>query len=195
MIRLLIIVALAVNSLTMPTYTVRTPQIITIDFDNIDTSTSGTAPLADQYRYLGVTFLTKGHAGRWESYATAVRDGLWGNGATSLPNAVMYGDYRYVVDIVFVDPVSGQPAVTDFVSAMVGDRSGEPDLITMTAFGLDGHVIGTASYTSWFSGDFGPVSIAVPKIHRVELVDADGSGADFDDFTFGPVHSIQAGID
>jgi len=165
-------------------------SIIILDFDNIDTSETGTAPLSDEFQSYGVVFAS-GTPLNITSPATVVTDGLWGNGAVSLPNSVAFGYQGNVVTATFVGPVSGNPAVTDFVSAQVGDKSGEPDPITMTAFDLNGNVLGSSSYTSSGIGDFGLVSISASGIHRVEFSDACPSGADFDDFTYRRVESAS----
>jgi hypothetical protein len=113
-----------------------------------------------------------------------------GNGASSEPHSVVFGYQQMNVKIEFVDPITGAPAVTNFVSAMVGDKSRETDTITMTAYDIDGIEIGSDSHTSQPSAqldeetDFGPVEISVPGIHSVIFTDENPSGADFDDLVF-----------
>jgi len=92
----------------------------------------------------------------------------------------------------FVDPASGAPGVTNFVSATVGDKSGETDVITLTAFALDGSVLGTSTFTSLFIGHFGTVQIAASGIHYVQFRDSLFSGgADADNITFNPIVTFQ----
>jgi len=113
-----------------------------------------------------------------------VKDLQGGNGAVSLPNSVAFGFQGMIVRATFIDPDTGDPAVTDFVSAQVGDKSSETDPVTMKAFGVDGELLGESSYTSIGVGDFGLVSISASGICRVEFHNRSPSGADFDDFTF-----------
>ena len=171
----------------IPLQPVQAVGVITLDFDSIDTTATGVATLSNEFQCQGVIFSEVTSGGP----LTVVRDGLFGNGAVSLPNSVAYGFQGSVARATFVDPITGNPAVADFVSAQVGDKSGEVDPITMTAYGLDGQVLGTSTFTSLFSGHFGGVSISTPGIHRVEFSDSDPSGADFDDFTYNLVSGSE----
>ncbi|MBI2854929.1 MAG: hypothetical protein HYX87_08440 [Chloroflexi bacterium] len=122
---------------------------------------------------------------------TAVRNNLWGNGAHSLPYSVVFGFQGRRIEVTFVDAASGGEAVTDHVSAWVGDLSPESDPITMTAYDRDSKVIGQSGFTSQPSGmlgvgNFGRVEIRAAGIYRVVFTDADPSGADLDDLTFNP---------
>lgn len=172
-------------------------QTVTIDFDSIDTSQTGVASVSDEFQSQGVIFSSFNPTTGATGPATVVKDGLFGNGATSLPNSVAFGFQGTAGIATFVDPVSGAAAVTDFVSAQVGDRSGEPDPITMTAFAANGDLLGSSFFNSLTTGDFGLVSISAPGIHQVEFTDASPSGADFDDFTFNEPTTlvIQVPID
>lgn len=158
---------------------------VTIDFDDVVLRETGTARIRDEFRDLGVIFEEfQPDTGGWGT-VVVVKDLQGGNGAVSLPNSVAFGFQDRIVRATFVDPDTGDPAVTDFVSAQVGDKSGEVDPITMKAFDIDGGPLGESSFTSTGVGHFGLVSISVPGIHRVEFHNAHPSGADFDDFTFG----------
>jgi uncharacterized repeat protein (TIGR01451 family) len=157
-----------------------------INFDDIDTSVTLTAPLTDQYKSQGVLFSEFNPNDGTTSPEAVVRDGFSGNGAFSLPNSAAFGFQGRIAKVTFVDPVTGGPAVTDFVSAQVGDRSDEVDPITMTAFDINDHIVGTSSFTSVSTGSFGLVNISASGIHRVEFTDTDPSGANFDDLTFNP---------
>ena len=160
---------------------------ITIDFDDVVLRPTGTARIRDKYQHLGVIFEGfEPDPGVWGTVVVVI-DEQGGNGAFSLPNSVTFGFRGRTVRATFVDPVTGEPAVTDFVSAQVGDKSSEADPITLMAFDVDGQPLGESSFTSIGIGHFGLVSIRTPGIHRVEFRSDDPSGADFDDFTFDPV--------
>jgi hypothetical protein len=157
---------------------------IILDFDIIDTSITGTAQLSNEFQSQGVIFSSFNPSTGITGPATVVEDSFGGNGAVSLPNSVTFGYQGQIVTATFVDPITGTPNVTSFVSAQVGDKSSEVDPITMTAFDINGNVIGSSYFTSEFLGHFGTVMISVPGIHRVEFSNASPSGADFDDFTY-----------
>ena len=124
-------------------------------------------------------------------YFNVVRHLLTGNGAHSPPYAVSFGNV-WKVEAHFVNPNTGVDAVTDYVSAWVGDKSGETDVITMIAYDIDNNVIDTSSYTAQPLGrlddatDFGLVEIRKAGIHRLVFSVDNPSGADMDDFTFNP---------
>lgn len=168
------------------------PADVTINFDSLAVPESGAAAIPkDQFKQLGVIFtaVSPDSAQRNDTFSV-VRHLLTGNGAHSQPYAVSFGWDGWKLEASFVDPSTGADAVTDLVRAYVGDKSGEPDAITMTAYNIHGDVIASDSYTSQpQSGldeatDFGMVEIAKAGIHRVVFTDDSPSGADMDDFAF-----------
>ncbi|HEY0713116.1 MAG TPA: Ig-like domain-containing protein [Polyangia bacterium] len=98
----------------------------TIDFDDIPNVTSTTS-ISNEYRGLGAIVSLN------QQPAVVVADGVSGNGAHSKPNSLSFGFQGSRLHVRFVDPITGAPAVTDHVSAMVGDASGDADVITMSA--------------------------------------------------------------
>jgi hypothetical protein len=166
----------------------------TINFDSLTVPESGAAAIPkDQFKQLGVIFTpVSADSSQRNDTFSVVRHLLTGNGAHSQPYAASYGWSGWKLEASFVDSNTGADAVTNFVSAYVGDKSGEPDAITMTAYDMNGNVIASASYTSQPQSrlddatDFGVVEIAREGIHRVVFTDDSSSGADMDDFAFNP---------
>jgi hypothetical protein len=171
------------------------PPNITINFDELKGIPEGSSARipSDQYLSQGVIIsridpVTDDP----EPSFVAVQHLYSGNGAHSLPYSVAFGYKGANVQIRFVDPDTEIVAVTNYVSAWVGDKSSERDPITMTAYDLDGTEIGSASYTAQPSSrlddatDFGFVEISAEGIHRVVFTDDSSSGGDFDDLTFSP---------
>ncbi len=167
------------------------PRLVTIRFDELPVPDSGSygAP-KDTYKSRGVIIDLIEADGKDDYYFIPTRHLLYGNGARSQPYSVGFGYKGSKQVIEFVDPATGAPAVTDFVSVWVGDKSGEADPVTLTAYDINGRVIGSASYTSQPNNqlddttDFGLIEIRMAGIHRIEFTDTDQSGADFDDLTF-----------
>ncbi|HEX3044374.1 MAG TPA: hypothetical protein VHY08_06435, partial [Bacillota bacterium] len=169
-------------------------QKITLNFDTMNTLESGTCPISNEFQAFGVIFSSVNLGTSESNPAVVIKDRLWGNGAVSLPNSVSINNGK-VTRIVFVDPITGNPGVTNFVSAMVGDQSSEADPVTMTAYDINNKVLGTCSFTSQPTNtlgvnDFGLVSLSVEGIHTIEFKDASPSGADFDDLTFTIPNSL-----
>jgi hypothetical protein len=167
---------------------------VTIDFDDLTSIPEGSSAriAEDQFQSLGVIIsMIDPDTGNLVPFVV-VEHLVSGNGAHSLPYSVAFGYKAATVEIRFVDPATGTDAVTDFVSAWVGDKSSETDTITMTAYDLAGNEIGSASYTAQPSAqlddatDFGLVEIHAEGIHRVVFTDNSPSGGDFDDLTFNP---------
>jgi hypothetical protein len=166
----------------------QTSLAATIGFDDVDTSI---VPVVDipsgHYASLGAYL----HYGALDS-ARVARAGTTGSGAVSPPNALLFGGAvggpNPTTVILFVDPVTQTKATTNSVSAAVGDLSGEPDFMVMRAYDVDGHLLGSSSYTSVTTGDFGTVTISAAGIYRVEFSDDPaGGGATLDNLTFGPL--------
>lgn len=171
---------------------------IVINFEDVDTTLEPVVYVSDRYQPLGVVFsefYDNGVDPGTTGPAYVVRAPYGGSGAYSAPNAMGFG-WRYsFTTATFVDPATGYPTVTDFVSAMVGDASGEPDLIEMAAYDLDGNLIATSVYFALYPS-FGLVSISAPGIHSVILRELDpwAGGADLDDFTFAPVERVSVDV-
>jgi hypothetical protein len=173
--------------LTTPSTTTTSALVpVTINFDQLTVPASGAATFPkDQYKSLGVIiFLPQ------KDYFVTVRHLLTGNGAYSQPYSISFGNTG--VEVEFVNPSTGVDSVTNLVSAWVGDKSGERDEITMTAYDINGQVIATTIYVSQPQNrldnatDFGLVEIRREGIHRIVFTDNNSSGADMDDFTFNP---------
>ena len=166
-----------------------------LNFDDLSISGCVTFP-GDHYAVQGVLIDVFSLS---ESTSTVVcSNRSFGNCAVSQPNSIVVFDsgLRGNTRMRFVDPTTGNPATTNTVSAMVGDCSGEQDRVVMTAYGLNGSVLDASTYQTQPTGDpdFGLVSISAPGIHRVEFFAAPGSsGADIDDFTFGPLTTVAVG--
>jgi hypothetical protein len=165
--------------------------LVTINFDELSVPSGGSfTPPKDTYKSRGVVIDLIEADGKDDNYFIVVRHLLYGNGAHSQPYSVGFGYKGSKQVIEFVDPATGAPAVTTFVSIWVGDKSGEADPVTMTAYDINGRVIGSVSFTSQPNNqlddatDFGLIELRVAGIHRIELTDTDLSGADFDDLTF-----------
>ncbi len=168
-----------------------TASAVTINFDEIDTSKTGISSVSDEFADLGVIFSLIDANGVSQELPV-VSDPLFGNGATTLPNGASFGFQGLKGVATFVDPLTGEAGVTNLVSALVGDRSGEADEITIIALDIFGQEIGRSSFTSQPNNilgfdDFGFVRIIAEGIHQIIFLDESPSGASFDDFTFNTV--------
>ena len=175
-----------------------TAWAVTINFDSINTPATGSIPITEEYKSSGVVFSLTLASGATQGLPV-VREPWGGNGAYSLPNGAGFGYQGCRAIATFVNPTTGGPAVTNAVSAYVGDRSGEADPITMIAYNLAGAEIGRQQFTSQPTNvlgvqDFGFVSIQAAGIYRVVFIDQSPSGADFDNFTFNPVTPVNYSI-
>jgi hypothetical protein len=168
---------------------------ITIDFDELKGIPEGSSARipGDQYLSQGVIISRIDPVtDDLEPSFVAVQHLYSGNGAHSLPYSVAFGYKGENVQIRFVASDTEISAVTNYVSAWVGDKSSEKDTITMIAYDLEGTEMGSASYTSQPSSrlddatDFGLVEIHAEGIHIVVFTDGSSSGGDFDDLTFSP---------
>lgn len=171
---------------------------ITINFDDISTGPSGVTSITDQYSSLGVVFSLIKKDGS-NNALPVVRDSLWGNGAYSSPNSAAFGFDGAIAVATFVDPLTHLDGVTDFFSAILGDRSGEADPMRVLALDLSGQVIGQRGFTSQPTNvlgvnNFGLVSLALAGIHQLLFIDGSPSGADFDNLTFHTVTSGGASV-
>jgi hypothetical protein len=160
-----------------------------IDFEDIANRTL--VPLSGRYKDRGVE-ISQGTSGPFVVTAAFVGNQT-GNAAVSGENALLIGFNRTPMRFTFFDPIDRKKATVNRVSAMVGDRSDETDLIIMKAFDFGGNLIGADSFTAQPSGragesDFGELVIDTAGIYYVTVNDTDASGANLDDFTFGCLH-------
>lgn len=160
-----------------------------LDFEDIANRTM--VPLSGRYKDKGVE-ITQGVSGPYV-VTSAFEGNQIGNAAVSGENALLIGFNRVPVRFTFHDPIDRKKATVNRVSATVGDRSEETDLIIMQAFDFQGNRIGIDSFTAQPSGragdqDFGELVIDTTGIYYVTVNDTDASGANLDDFTFGCLH-------
>ncbi len=159
-----------------------------IDFE--DAAVETLTPLSGRYKPLGLDFTASGGP---YILTEKFNGNQTGNAAVSGKNALLIGFNHQPVQIVFKNPDGGGKGVTKHVSATVGDKSPETDLIIMKAYGFTGKLVGVDSFTTQPSGkvgdkDFGTVSIEdTSGIYYVVFSDTNTSGANLDDFTYGCV--------
>ncbi len=156
-----------------------------IDFE--DAAVVTLSPLSNRYASKGVEMIS-GSAGPYVLTEKFLGN-QEGNAAVSGKVALLVGFNKTPVRFVFKNPEVGGKAVTKHVSAMVGDKSPETDLIIMEAFDFNGKKLGADSFQAQPSGkvgdhDFGEVSIDAEGIYFVTVNDTNASGADLDDFTY-----------
>jgi hypothetical protein len=156
-----------------------------IDFE--DASVETLSPLSNRYVAKGLEILS----------AYVVTDKFEGNqvgnAAVSGKVALLVGFNKSAVRITFNNPEIGGRATVDHVSATVGDKSPETDLIILEAFDFGGKKIAADSFQSQPSGkvgekDFGEVSVDTAGIYAVTIRDTSSSGANLDDLTYGCLH-------
>jgi hypothetical protein len=160
-----------------------------LDFEDIANRTL--VPLSGRYKDRGIE-ISQGASGPFVVTADFVGN-QEGNAAVSGENALLIGFNRTPMRFTFMDPIDRKKATVNRVSAMVGDRSDETDLIIMKAFNFGGVLVGADSFTAQPSGqagdrDFGELVIDTAGIYYVTVNDTDASGANLDDFTFGCLH-------
>ena len=170
-------------------------EAVTINFDELNVSAGPQQFDDDHYLNLGVRLSLRNPNGAVGG-PTIVQEPWGGNGASSDPNAVAFGFGGSLLEALFIDSVTGLAGVTDFVSFVVGDRSGEADPIFASAFDINGALLGTGNFTSQPTNvlgvqDFGTISFALAGIHRIVVGDRSSSGASFDDLTFNRVRGAE----
>ena len=148
--------------------------VVLIDFDTYpDTSPVPSGPTVfDQWASLGVKFFDAGNGGA----AFAVSSGC----SLSAPNHVA-GSVSPTIVSVFVDPITGDPAVTDSAGTAQDLCWAPGEGIDMRAFDINGNLLGqffNAGPGSSFTFNF-----PNPIIARLEM---DVVGQGIDNFAFNP---------
>jgi hypothetical protein len=151
---------------------------ICINFDTLmngDAIPGGTL-ITTQYQSLGVIFSSDdpdapGLTTSFNPYAV------------SLPNTVYAGsDLGKTMTATFVDPMSGAPAVTNFVSITTdNDLFGQTE--KLIGLDINGNVVAMADVNFANPSQVVSISTTTPMIHQVQLVTSDF----FDDLCFGPL--------
>jgi len=163
----------------------REENLTRINFD--DAANKTLAPLGIRYDKLGISF-SSGTSGPY-----LVSKAFEGHGSVSGENALLFGLNRGSLSFTFFDPETRTNATTNIVSAFVGDYSDETDMIIMTGYAFNGHVVAVDTFVSQPSGslgnnDFGEIKIEGEAMARIVVRDTSASGADLDDLAFGCLH-------